>query len=82
MFNNNEDEVPKAMRKMKNLWFAKLVVIVFLGIALAGLMTESASAIAAVQSAMYYGVLYFSFRQGAGSGAFAGVCVAREGELA
>ena len=61
------------MRKMKNLWFAKLVVIVFLGIALAGLMTESASAIAAVQSAMYYGVLYFSFRQGAGSGAFAGV---------
>ncbi len=60
------------MRKTKNLWFAKLVVIVFLGIALAGLMTESQSVLSAVQSAMYYGVLFFSFRMGAGSGAFAG----------
>ena len=63
------------MRKMKNLWFAKLVVIVFLGILLAGLVTESVTAVSAVQAVMYYFVLYFGYRFGAGNGAFAGtVC--------
>ena len=63
------------MRKMKNLWFAKLVVIVFLGILLAGLVTESVTAVSAVQAAMYYFVLHFGYRFGAGNGAFAGtVC--------
>ena len=63
------------MRKTKNLWFAKLVVIVFLGIVLTGLVTESDAVVSAVQAAMYYFVLYFGYCFGAGNGAFAGtVC--------
>lgn len=63
------------MKKNRDLLFAKITVIVFLGITLVQLMTGSASVLSAMRAVMYYGVLYFGYRYGAGSGGIAGaVC--------
>lgn len=60
------------MNKNRNLWLAKMIVIIFLGIMLAQLMTESPSVLSAMRAAMYYSVLYFGYRFGAGPGGIVG----------
>ena len=63
------------MEKKRNLWLARTTVILFLGITLIQMITGDEAVWSAMQAAMYYGVLFFGFRFGAGSGCLAGaVC--------
>lgn len=63
------------MKRNKNLWIARLVVILFLGILLAQLMLESQAILSVLQTLMYLGVLYAGYRYGVSAGGMAGaVC--------
>ncbi len=60
------------MERKRNLWLARTTVILFLGITLIQMITGDESVWSAMQAAMYYGVLFFGYRFGAGSGGLAG----------
>ncbi len=63
------------MKKKKNLWFARIIIILFLGVSLAQLMLDSPAVLSAVRALMYLGVLYAGFTYGAGAGGSVGaVC--------
>lgn len=63
------------MKKNGNLWFARIVSIIFLGVLLAQLMFRPQTVMSAMQTIMFYAVLYTGYRYGAGRGSMVGaVC--------
>ncbi|MCI8401445.1 MAG: SpoIIE family protein phosphatase [Lachnospiraceae bacterium] len=60
------------MEKRARLWFARLIVIVFLGITLVQLVAGRTSVWLAMRAVWYYAVLLAGYRFGAANGAVAG----------